>query len=142
MFCLVTKTVCPQHTRSPTIGTLLNTVMEIERRRKRNLLVQKLSSRVPSEKLTVNYFSNVLRVTKILNVYFSVCFRVAFLYSRELRDVPERSIRCWLCQQKQLLVHIFQKKVYSRRHESFITGAKNRGTCTCIYACTCMCVVE
>jgi hypothetical protein len=52
--------------------------------------------------------------------------KTLFKGAKDLREVPERSIRRWLCQQKQLLVHIFQRKVYSRRHESFITCAKNR----------------
>ena len=54
---------------------------------------------------------------------------------RELRDVPELNVRRWLSQKKQLLIEIFQGKEYSRRHQSFVKGAKHRGTLVhCILA--------
>ena len=48
-------------------------------------------------------------------------------YHRELRDVPERNVSRWLAQQKKLMVDIFQRRVYSQRHESFISGIRGRG---------------
>lgn len=55
--------------------------------------------------------------------------------NRELRDVPELRIKWWMCQSKQLLVEIFQRKVYSHRHENFITSSKHRGTCKYTLLC-------
>jgi hypothetical protein len=49
-----------------------------------------------------------------------------FLGAKELRDVPERNVSRWLAQQKKLMVDIFQRRVYSQRHESFISGIRGR----------------
>ena len=48
-------------------------------------------------------------------------------YHRELRDVPKRNVSRWLAQQKKMMVDIFQRTVYCRRHESFISGTRGRG---------------
>ncbi|CAI8041496.1 hypothetical protein GBAR_LOCUS23070 [Geodia barretti] len=55
-----------------------------------------------------------------------VCPEILFRGAKELRDIPERNVSRWLAQQKQLMVEIFQRRVYSRRHESFISGTRGR----------------
>ena len=46
---------------------------------------------------------------------------------RGIKDIPPQRVGQWLSQQKRLLLDILQRKVYSHRHNSYITSAKNRG---------------
>ena len=46
---------------------------------------------------------------------------------RGIKDLPPEIVGQWLSQQKRLLLNILQRKMYSHRHQSFITSAKSRG---------------